>query len=604
MRIRTLLFAALGALAALPCGPRQAAAQASGTVRSAVTLEPLGGAIVRVQASAHEQTFTAADGTFTLPGASGDVVVVAGARGYFYGSVKVTAPAANLDVALDPVPPDDDPDYAFLQPTFCSACHPVQELDWAGSAMGKAGLSSWVYDTYDGSGTPGGMGGFVYTRDSALAAANPASECRSCHQPEGWVKEPYSALAPLSDVTPEMLHGVSCEICHKISDIDESKPNYPGIWPGVVTLRRPLGFKVEMGVLGDVSFFEPGKMRASYQPQLRAAVCAACHQDKNDPDLDGDFEEDNGVVSEPTYLEWLASPYADPASPQHADCVDCHMPPTGAPQACNAIDPALGRPPGQIRSHLIQGTTPQFLDKALSLDVVAAADGDSLAVDVQIVNDRTGHHVPTGVTIRNMILLVEARRLADGATLAHTGPQRIHDLGGVGDPAKGYFAGLPGKLYAKVNHDANGDGPTFFTDATGLTFDTRLEALAADATHYTFALPPGGGDVEVRARVIYRRAWRSLVDAKGWTLNGHGAPLEDIGPPDFGHLMAAKTAAVPIPWTPCDGAADCPPDWTCESGSCAPPSGASSSSRSTGTRASSSSRCATSRRRCRSMPTR
>lgn len=53
-----------------------------------------------------------------------------------------------------------------------------------------------------------------------------------------------------------------------------------------------------------------------------------------------------------------------------------------------------------------------------------------------------------------------------------------HDLGGVGDPTAGYFRGMPGKLFAKVNHDANGDGPTFFTGAAGITFDTRIPALA------------------------------------------------------------------------------------------------------------------------------
>ena len=60
-------------------------------------------------------------------------------------------------------------------------------------------------------------------------------------------------------------------------------------------------------VLGDVPYGIDNTMKAAYQPQLSAAVCAACHQDKNDPDEDGDFEEANGVVSEPTYQEWLLS---------------------------------------------------------------------------------------------------------------------------------------------------------------------------------------------------------------------------------------------------------------------------------------------------------
>ena len=50
-------------------------------------------------------------------------------------------------------------------------------------------------------------------------------------------------------------------------------------------------------------------------------------------------------------------------------------------------------------------------------------------------------------------------------------------------------------------------------------------------------MPPGGGTLRVRARLVYRRAFRALVDAKGWTLDGHGNPLEDVAPPYFGHLM-------------------------------------------------------------------
>ena len=45
--------------------------------------------------------------------------------------------------------------------------------------MALAGDNTWVYDLYDGTGTPGGSNGFVYTRDSRLAAHSPASECAS-----------------------------------------------------------------------------------------------------------------------------------------------------------------------------------------------------------------------------------------------------------------------------------------------------------------------------------------------------------------------------------------------------------------------------------------
>ncbi|MCC7382256.1 MAG: hypothetical protein IT384_10525 [Deltaproteobacteria bacterium] len=572
-RAASLHAIAAGLSAALLAPP--AGAQVSGTARDAQTLAALPGARVSVQASAVETTADAS-GAFDLPAASGDVVVVAAMKGYFNAGAAVTAPAAGVDLLLERVPQADDPSYAFVPPGACAMCHPDQFDAWLPSPMSQAGLNTWVYDTYDGSGTPGGMGGFVYTRDSVLAASNPASECASCHQPEPWVESPYGPLGPLAVPTAGMLHGVSCEICHKIANIDETRPNFPGIWPGVVTLTRPQGFQVQYGVLGDTTYSSSGEMRSSYQPQLTAAVCAACHQDKNDPDEDGDFEEPDGVISEPTYLEWLATPYADPASPMRATCVDCHMPATGAPDACNTLPASLGRPAGDVRSHAIAGTTPEYLDNAVTLSLAAALAGGSLAVDVTVTNDLTGHHVPTGVTIRNVILVVEAVG-PDGAPLEATGDQTVHDLGGVGDPAQGYYAGLPGKLYAKVNHDASGAGPTFFTDAAGITFDTRIPALTADATHYTFQPPEAGGEVSVRARLIYRRSWRALVDAKGWTEDGHGNPLEDVAPPHFGHLMeeAETTVTVPPP-APCDGGpcpecaidTDCPDGQACEAGQC------------------------------------
>ena len=103
---------------------------------------------------------------------------------------------------------------------------------------------------------------------------------------------------------------------------------------------------------------------------------------------------------------------------------------------------------------------------------------------------------------------------------------------------------MPGKFYAKVNHDASLQGPTFSTDATGIQFDNRIPALGTDMTNYTFSIPGGSGTIHVRARLIYRRAFRFLVDAKSWTQDGHGNPLEDMTNPHYGHLMELATEDV------------------------------------------------------------
>jgi hypothetical protein len=349
-------------------------------------------------------------------------------------------------------------------------------------------------------------------------------------------------MEPLGGLSTAAMHGVSCEVCHKIANVDEQKLNAPGIYPGVVDFNLPnapvSGTQVIYGVLGDTDFHTPGLMRPSFQPQLVAEVCGSCHQDKNDPDGDGDFEEANGVISEPTYHEWRASPYGDPDSPSYRSCVDCHMPPSGSHEVCNVL--GLQRDPNTIRSHRIEGTTPAFLEQAVELDMQIVEAPTGLAVTVSVDNRHTGHHVPTGVTVRNMILLVEAWQVANGQRLTlATGPV-LHPMAGVGSPDQGYFAGLPGKLYAKLNHDVNGNSPTFFTEATGIVADTRIPAMAVDITKYRFVIPPGRPNVTVRARLVYRRAWRALVDAKQWTTNGHGSPLEDVAAPYFGHLMEER----------------------------------------------------------------
>jgi len=520
-----------------------ATSQVAGAVLDANTLTPIGGALVTLQATTQQVT-TAADGSFFLPGVSGtNLVVVAARKGYYNTPMGVTAPGAATIFMMEPIVVGNNLSYSFMDPAACGTCHPDQYAQWVGSPMADAGPNTWVYDIYNGTGTPGGIGGFVYTTSSPHAATNPNSECASCHQPEPWIKQPFSALEPITNLSPQAAHGISCEVCHKIAHIDENSTNYPGIYPGEVSFNLPdsplVIHQTQYGVLADTSFQALGIMRPAYQPQLAAAVCAACHQDKNDPDGNGNFEEPNGVISEPTYGEWLASPYGDPTSPLYKSCVECHMPSYGATSVSNFT--SLQRDPATIRSHAILGTTPEFLENAVDMAINVQNVGSSIQATVTITNSLTGHHVPTGVTVRNMILLVEAWSTSDGQKLNYTGTEFIHNLGGVGDPNQGYFAGLPGRFFAKVNHDAAGNGPTFFTDATGILWDTRIPALGVDTSNYSFDVPPGTGQVMLRARLVYRRAFRAFVDAKQWTMDGHGNPLEDIAAPYFGHLMEEST---------------------------------------------------------------
>ena len=514
----------------------------SGVVRDASNGTPLAGALITLQATS-TKTVTTADGSYSLsiPEAITSTIVAAN-KGFFNSPIQYEGTPTGLDIYMEPVPQDDNEYYSFLEPTHCGMCHPDQLSDWINSPMNNAGVNTWVHDIYAGNGSPGGMGGFVYLRDSVWADSNPASECSSCHQPESWIPEPFTAMEGPDDPgypSEHAVHGISCEICHKIADVDVSKINHPGIYPGAVTFTRPEINQVQYGLLGDATYHNQ-MMGPSYQPQLVAEVCGTCHQDKNDPHEDESFD---GVISEPTYIEWVESPYGDPASGMYATCLDCHMLPNDSTNACEVLYPPLDREPGTLRSHMILGSTATYLDNSAELLVGAEVVDGEVHVEVDVFNNGVGHHLPTGVTVRNCILLVEAFD-DEGNALDFTGDQVVHALGGVGDPAEGYYADQPGKLFAKCNHGKDGTGPTFYTDATGIIFDTRIPAMSIDSTNYSFALPTGGGDVSVKARLIYRRAFRAFVDAKQWTTDGHGEPLEDIEAPHYGHLMELEEIIV------------------------------------------------------------
>ena len=544
--LRSLLILLLCALSTA------ASAQVSGVVIDSSNGNPIDSAIITLQTTT-QRTESATDGTFTLAGVSGTSLVIAGAKkGYYNGAVTVTTPATSIQIELDPVPVSDDPNYSFVIPDQCSVCHPDQFTQWDSSRMAHTGLNSWVYDLFDGTGTPGGSNGFVYLNDSVHAGADPSGHCAACHQPEGWISNPLQPLDPLSGpLTDAQRRGVSCETCHKIADVDETMLNATGFVPGAVTVTRPdtsgLVEQVMYGLLGDVDFNLVNQMRGSYQPQLAAEACAVCLEYNNDPDHDNDFEEANSVPAQETYSEWKNSPYGDPSDPLYKSCVDCHMPQySDVPiESCAALFPPLLRDPTTVRGHDIDGTSPTYLENAVTMSLASQQVGNELVVDVQITNDQTGHSVPTGVTLRNMILKVTAT--GPGAQqLSQSSGDVIGAMAGIGDPSSGNFAGLAGKLFAKTNQDAAGNQGVLFTEATTIISDTRIAALATDLTTVAFDITGIIGDVDVEARLIYRRASRELVSAKGWTTDGLGGSLADVQAPDFGHLMesSAETVAV------------------------------------------------------------
>lgn len=319
---------------------------------------------------------------------------------------------------------------------------------------------------------------------------------------------------------------MTCVTCHQLAAINASQlnalahlgkaryryPEDPGgdTWPYV------------WGPLDDVTF---GGMRSSYSPLHRTSLlCASCHQYNNPA---------TGAPGQNTYSEWAASPFAVPG-PGYRTCQDCHMPPAaGIGQNCLFGGP--DRPGADRRVHTFLGSNEQTLRDNLSLATSAEEiAGGRLRVTAAVDNFGAGHSFPTGVSVRNALLVIEAT--AGGLPLVQvagpTVPWWADD--GVPGTQPGDLAGAAGKGFAKVLEGRiNGQGPVvrpvLFIDAEGVAENTLIPAGAVDTTEVEFAIPASleaGDVVDVTARLLWRRAWRAVAVTKGWQTDARGGPVE------------------------------------------------------------------------------
>lgn len=491
---------------------------------------PIAGARVHVQADSSTVVTSAADGSFTLPlTGTGPFIVTAGleydraaAVNYHTGGTTVaTADTTGVEIRLLEIPLVDDPTYDQNVPTatLCGSCHPNQFTEWQSSNHSFAGDDVWVRDLYSGDGTAGGSAGYVF-RD--LHDPEDTGFCAVCHNTMEDVFDPGNTYFDQAS-TAAGLDGVTCVACHQMDSINDDVDAIGHL--GNSTYRFPDGnlptSQFVWGPLDDVTF---NGMRAAYGAHFRTSrICASCHQYVN---------PDTGAPGQNTYEEWAASPYAIPG-PDFRTCQDCHMPSAGEGEICLVgLQPV--RCAEENKQHTFIGSTPETLAEALILTTLAEDEAGILRVRAEVTNAGGGHSFPTGVSIRNALLVIEATW--NGQPLEQVGGPQIpfwadDDVPGQQD---GDYAGEPGKGFAKVLEGRiNGEGPVvrpvLFIDAEGVYSNTLIHATETDITEVELALPFGatpGDTVQVSARLLYRRAWRALAVTKGWTQTPQGGPIE------------------------------------------------------------------------------
>jgi hypothetical protein len=506
----------------------------------------LSGVVVRIQTTEYSAV-TSSKGEFELAvpeSYSGPVKLTAWAKGYFISGPVEASPGGKLvTISLHRHSQLDNPEYAWT-PSFpsagsgenqgCSECHfrgdaasgpPLPVDEWLKDAHSQSALNPRFLTMHSGTDMAGRRSPstrFRYNDDSKLVPLPPDPEkpyygpgyrldnpdhtgdCAACHAPAAAVRAPYNT-DPFG-VQGAEAEGVSCDFCHKIWNVllDPRTglpfPERAGVQS--YEFRRP--FEEHQFFAGPLDDVAPGEDTHSGL-QKSSQFCAPCH-----------FGVLGGIVVYDSFGEWLRSPYSRKETGK--TCQDCHMPSSGAEFFAHPEKGGLKRDPNTIVSHRMPGARDlDLLRHAVSLTLEAELSPEGIRVRTKVVNDRTGHHVPTDSPLRHLILVVRAYGSGASELSLKKGPV-LPDWCGSGNPANGNYAGLPGKVFVKLLEEIwTGVSPTgAYWNPSRIVMDTRLGAFQSDVGEFLFAAPDSGY-VRVEAVLLYRRAYKKLMELKGWS---------------------------------------------------------------------------------------
>jgi len=528
---------------------------------------PVIGATVRIRATSFAAQ-TDSQGRFTLSGfpPALQVRVTAWADGTYVAGRAVWPWDTDITLVLSPYSVPDNTDYSWIPPviegrTFweekkiyalldlaavlapdalffkatekltlgCQDCHAAVIYDqWIQSAHALGFENPRFASMYNGTDLTGKLQSpptrHGYNRDYGSFPLRPdpnqpyygpgykldfpttSGNCAACHLPAAALAEPYSTDP--NTVTGVDALGSHCDFCHKIADVklnpDTGLP-YENM-PGVLSLEMMRPSPERQIFFGPYDDVDAGA--DTYLPlQRQSEFCAACH-----------FASFWGVPIYESFAEWKASPYSDAAKGK--TCQDCHMKPDGVTTNFAPGRAGQERDPAEIFTHTFPGASDKtLLQNAVTMTADARRENDKIIVNVTLVNDQTGHHVPTDSPLRQMILLVQAEG-PDGTALPQVAGPIIPQYGGMGDPAKGYYAGLPGKIYAKILMELWTEiTPSgAYWNPTRIVSDNRLAAFESDTSAYVFQTSEVSktSEVSVRVTLLLRRAFKELMDRKGW----------------------------------------------------------------------------------------
>ncbi len=399
-------------------------------------------------------------------------------------------------------------------PAYCGQCHTRIYNEWKNSWMGRDLENPIVYQFYTSTNPEGKFDGLGFKGfNKAMGHGDVAGDCADCHVPRQVIEahakgEGDIDLGQAMDNVQD--HGIACSFCHAVSSIHLNKDEN-GRYPQRVFDKVTLEAAPDTWH-GPFSTDEAPHDVVQSDIYRSSELCGVCHLNQEK------------FLSISTYDDWKK---AFDAGVVTQTCQECHM-----PLIEGAVSVAEGGPERTgMRHHTFIGARDASMRaKALSLDLDAQVVDGKLVVKTVVENVGAGHTVPGSSPIRNVILKIEATD-ENGQPLQYVGDKRglLPPLAGFGNPKTGQrgpqdWAGMPGKMYAKVYRSVVvpklgkpmvGVGG-FAADA--VVFDTLLQPKQPDTAQWAFALPEGGGKVNVKARIVYRWAFMPIAEAKHWKM--------------------------------------------------------------------------------------
>jgi len=504
------------------------------------TYGPVEKARVRI-AGEEKYTLTDREGRYELVAAhrpGQQLMVTAGKEGWFNNGQVAGISGRIRDILLNPIYLDDRHDYRFISPVTCSRCHVNLTRYYDQSKMAHTTSNPKVLDMYYGTDAllRKGMGP-GYRLDNPRSQGN----CTICHAPSVAGSIPWSQ--DLNDVlrSPRTeWDGISCDYCHKVRKVIKDKTKPSG--RAAVLERQSPTRGNSILVFGPYDDVTAPPMAASYNPLFdKGQFCSLCHSHSKKlasgntwdsskvytaAELEGfGLDGNNYLPIQTTYQEWKQWQDQLPANDSNKGkkCQDCHMswrkemlPYDNYVVDGNARNTwGTQRSPKKIRPHHFDGGTATQLKTALALEVAGETVDNTLTVHVYITNTNGGHWVPTGETMRSVMLLLNATD-SNGKPLKMIKGSRLPDWAGKGEMEKGNYADLPGTVFARVLGDDDGNLNVPFWKATRVVSDTRIRPKKSVELKFKFAIENPEDEPTAEASLIYRPVIRPLATIKNW----------------------------------------------------------------------------------------